>query len=676
MKKLFFFLFFILAFSAFAQNEVEYVRVASVDSGGDQDSLRNSQLPEERVIDFHSDIDVSKKSVLTVTETIKVYASGNEIKRGIFRALPMIRNINGGRTTVDYKIISIKVNGASEDYHIEKLNEVFNIYIGSKDVILNPGIYTYEITYQTRNQIGFFGKYDELYWNVNGTDWSFPVEHISAKIKLPEGADIIQNSCYTGIYGSKDGNCTYRKISSTEISFEASDFKPEENLTIAVGFKPNVLEAPSAISTYYNRHRDSFVFQVVGVILLLYFVITWFRFGRNSKKPVVIPEFNPPKGLSPASIGYIESGEYDTSLLAANLVDMAVKKVISLKEDTSHQQQFNTFRIYDIRKLSDNSDALQSDEAVMLNKLFEKKTFHIRVDGNYNWQLKNVNEELKYAVEKRLVKYTINLSNSKYVYRALLLIVITFFLGMWYTSAVEHNYKYLGIGALLVVFDALIVLFVVLLLTSDDWKNPVSLIASFFLLVFTLPTFFMAFGDSSDMSNMGSHCLKFLILSIAAWLIYRRIIKKPSDDKVAMKAEIAGFKMYLGAAEEEQLKFHNPPEMTSDLYEKYLPYAMVLGVQKIWGKRFRKTVDSSVVDNSDFANFAYDTGYMTAFSKSLVESSSPPVTASSFSSSSSSSSSSSRSSSSSSYSGGSSSSGSSGGGSSGGGGGGGGGGGW
>ena len=40
------------------------------------------------------------------------------------------------------------------------------IYVGNEDTYLDPGKYTYQITYETPDQVGFFPKYDELYWNV------------------------------------------------------------------------------------------------------------------------------------------------------------------------------------------------------------------------------------------------------------------------------------------------------------------------------------------------------------------------------------------------------------------------------------------------------------------------------------------------------------------------------
>ena len=68
---------------------------------------------------------------------------------------------------------------------------------------------------------------------------------------------------------------------------------------------------------------------------------------------------------------------------------------------------------------------------------------------------------------------------------------------------------------------------------------------------------------------------------------YRYLIKRPSEEKLRKQSLIDGFKMYMGAAENEVIKFHNPPQMTPAIFETYLPYAMVLGVDKIWGKNSR-----------------------------------------------------------------------------------------
>ena len=43
---------------------------------------------DERILAYHSDIDVHADASMTVTETIRVRAEGNNIRRGIYRDFP------------------------------------------------------------------------------------------------------------------------------------------------------------------------------------------------------------------------------------------------------------------------------------------------------------------------------------------------------------------------------------------------------------------------------------------------------------------------------------------------------------------------------------------------------------------------------------------------------------
>ncbi|WP_228459233.1 DUF2207 family protein [Chryseobacterium carnipullorum] len=83
-----------------------------------------------------------------------------------------------------------------------------------------------------------------------------------------------------------------------------------------------------------------------------------------------------------------------------------------------------------------------------------------------------------------------------------------------------------------------------------------------------------------------SVCYIFLALSFSVMVLYQYLIKQPSKEKLRKKSLIDGFKMYMGAAENEQLKFHNPPQMTPQVFETLLPFAMVMGVDQIWGQKF------------------------------------------------------------------------------------------
>ncbi len=59
---------------------------------------------DERILDFHSDIEVRSDGVIEVTETIRVRAEGRQIRRGIYRDYPtryLDRHRN--RVVVDFK---------------------------------------------------------------------------------------------------------------------------------------------------------------------------------------------------------------------------------------------------------------------------------------------------------------------------------------------------------------------------------------------------------------------------------------------------------------------------------------------------------------------------------------------------------------------------------------------
>ena len=45
-------------------------------------------IADERILGFHSEIRVMSDGIIEVTETIKVRAEGNRIRRGIYRDFP------------------------------------------------------------------------------------------------------------------------------------------------------------------------------------------------------------------------------------------------------------------------------------------------------------------------------------------------------------------------------------------------------------------------------------------------------------------------------------------------------------------------------------------------------------------------------------------------------------
>lgn len=79
-----------------------------------------------------------------------------------------------------------------------------------------------------------------------------------------------------------------------------------------------------------------------------------------------------------------------------------------------------------------------------------------------------------------------------------------------------------------------------------------------------------------------------LFASAMIMIIFSIFMSKKTKQGTEILRKILGFKEFLKVTEKERLKFHNPPEMVPEVFEKYLPYAMVLGVENKWAQNFEK----------------------------------------------------------------------------------------
>ena len=96
--------------------------------------------------------------------------------------------------------------------------------------------------------------------------------------------------------------------------------------------------------------------------------------------------------------------------------------------------------------------------------------------------------------------------------------------------------------------------------------------------------------------NDAAYIAAFLVANLFALPALRLLIKRSSKEKQALRSRLLGFKMYLSAAEEKQLQHFNPPTMTPEVFEKYLPYAVAFKVEKIRGVRSQNMISSALVE--------------------------------------------------------------------------------
>jgi len=117
----------------------------------------------ERILNYQCYISILEDGSMSVSEFIKVVAAGDQIRRGIYRTFPTkYKNKLGCNVRISFKVKQVLKNGDYEPYHVVNYANGVKIYIGDKNVYLEPAEYTYAITYITNRQLGFFKDYDEL----------------------------------------------------------------------------------------------------------------------------------------------------------------------------------------------------------------------------------------------------------------------------------------------------------------------------------------------------------------------------------------------------------------------------------------------------------------------------------------------------------------------------------
>ncbi len=256
----------------------------------------------ERIVQFRSDIVVAPSGAVTVTETIDVIVAGNQIKRGILRDFPTTyKGLHGETVTVGFEVLDVRRDGNAETFKTERRSNGVRVRIGNKDVFIEHGKHRYTIVYRTNRQIGFFEDFDELYWNVTGSDWTFTIERALATLTLPQGAEVLNWAAYTGRPGERgeDFETAYEPSGPAMALATTRRLEPGEGFTIAVAWPKGFVVEPTASEEAANLLLDnaSLAAGLVGLVLLLaYFLIVWGSVGRDPAKGAIVPEYEPPDG--------------------------------------------------------------------------------------------------------------------------------------------------------------------------------------------------------------------------------------------------------------------------------------------------------------------------------------------------------------------------------------------
>lgn len=614
---------------------------------------------QERILDFDVKIQIEKSGNIQVLENITIKAEGNAFKHGLLRVFPLKRkDKNGHDIDVKYTIDSIKKNGATEDYFTEEEQNNWKVYIGNKDVELESGIYKYQIAYHVPFQIGYFDYYDELYWNVTGNGWDFPIDKVTCQFYLPSENNKFENlHCYSGAEGSTASNCiSSLNDTKTVVSFSAVHLRENEGLTVAASFAKGIVDPPTLVqksNSFYKQIKTYLWSAIFGIGMMLFFFFNWRKYGKDPVKKVIIPEFLPPFDWSPAVVGYVYHRKLEDKIYMSSVINSAIKGAIRISSEIESGIFVNTKK-YEIEVLDKQAKSLSVEESDIVNSFSKKVKIKI-ADSNYKIFEKAYSNWIK-AIENQIKLEEIYLNNTRLKWVGFAVLVIAG-LAFEMFSKNEGYINYPFYSGLICALAALTYWFTKKA-AGTGWLILRGILA-FFIYPLGVGLFFMSIPFLSITQMI------VIAVIVVIYIFYVVNLGKFTERGAEVFNRLEGFKLYLETAEKDRMNMLNPPELTPVLFEKLLPYAIALGVEIKWGKQFEEILELAKYNpewyqgNDNF--YRQPTLFLSDLRNSVNAAAVDPT---------------SRSSSSSSGSSGSWSSGSSGGGSSGGGGGGGGGGGW
>jgi len=535
----------------------------------------------ERIISFHTDIRIDTSGMMYLSEKIKVYVSGNQIKRGIVRSIPVYRkDIFGDRKSADFKITGILKDGKKENYKTKNDGSVRSIYMGNEDIILDPGIYTYEIHYQTKGQVGFFKTYDEIYWNVTGSEWSFEIEKASATIVFPKGAVAGNTACYTGPPGSTSKNCSISINPDQSVTFQTTENLPSgSGFTVASAFTKGIIHRPSNFELFYQDYLKITLTLLLLIGLGTYYYISWSRYGRDPQEPVIIPTFNIPYNWSPALLRYFYIKGIDDKSFAISIINMAVKKVIKITKGAELKKED-----YAVEKSTGLTNGLSKEEDAIYVRFFNKRNriYINKSNGSTINAAKNAHQD---RLKPQLNLKDFFISHKKHLIISTLITLAVFVVFMIFVET--------GTPLMLLFLSPFVVI------------GGFCFFAGFKMIKESVPVgvFLIIWGAGFGggplymlLSNLGKLpiiSLLFIVTSTIMYALYVYLIRAPTAAGTDAISKIKGFKMYLETAEEHRLNLLNPPEHTPELFEKFLPYALALDVENAWGAKFEELLNQA-----------------------------------------------------------------------------------
>ncbi|MFA6269660.1 MAG: DUF2207 domain-containing protein [Candidatus Paceibacterota bacterium] len=332
---------------------------------------------EEAIANYNSIVTVNTDNSVNVRETI-IYNSGPTERHGIYRDIYTFSS-QKKKMSID-NITVVDENNKPYQFQISNNGDNVRIKIGDPNQTFS-GQKIYIIEYQANKAIAQFKEFDEIYWNVTGNDWAMPIYQAQASIVLPYDTQALQTSCYFGPKGSKNQCGISSNGTDSVYSFNTpSTLRPNEGLTVAVGFPKGVVSPYSSSDTvtdFWSTYWRWIVSSSLPILTFIFSLLYWYKKGRDPKGTgVIVAQYDVPDNLTPMEVGGIVNEKIDVKYISAEIIYLATKGYLKI---TQLEQKFIGFiktTDYELTKIKEPTDLTNDFDKKLLEALFSNRSLY------------------------------------------------------------------------------------------------------------------------------------------------------------------------------------------------------------------------------------------------------------------------------------------------------------
>lgn len=523
-------------------------------------------------------IDVDEDNNYHITETIDVEFYSP--RHGIYRDIPTLRN------GIQHPLRKIKVidpkTGDRYGKDITSTAEQTRIQIGDADIYVD-GFQTYEISYTYVGGMDYDTTMDEFYFNVIGDNWDANIDQVTFTIHMPEAFNPDSVNVTSGTFGSTATNQVVFTVDGTTITGETTTPLYREFVTVALPLEEG----------YYTGVSNSINFFGFALLTLFTIAISFLAFKKNRELKstdhiIPVVQFRPPSGFNAAEIAYIYNRESISNTDVSSLIlNWASRGYLTIGEDpySKKKDQMAFTKLKDLPKTSPGYEVALFNAMFRLGSQGVVTTKDLTNTFYENLNAATIGLQKKFSGKQEILVNKIQwLSKVFAILFALAYSLIFSIVATFLTHRAFSLYFIVSmIGSILIIVALSVIAAVFKTGPTAKKKLVTGLIGGFFFIVLSLIYYSFFNPLIKILAWGGSWSLLVLLIINIVYLLglwFMVSARKYTAYANEVLGYVEGFREFLRTAKNDQMEmiYHQNPDYVYDI----LPYAMVLGLTKIW----------------------------------------------------------------------------------------------